>query len=237
MLVKLSEESKEIIVTSPAGVRICEASARLENDWREVYATAFPMNEREPEEKLQELIDTGRLLYHKTVGAEGELLCFSLVSLASKFSFLAYIATDPRQRSGGYGSKHMRALIDLLKQDYPHHVGLLLEIESTNPRMLQISGEELNVRCRRLSFYQKLGSEFFCPGMRYLSPSLQGEAAEHELEVLLFNFSDAPILHDCKSGIVAEIYERFYALAADHPLVASVMKSLHSCGLNDRGGK
>ncbi len=224
-------------MTSPAGVRICETSARLENDWREVYANAFPINEREPEEKLQELIDAGRLLYHKTVGAEGELLCFSLVSLASEFSFLAYIATDPRQRSGGYGTKHMRALIDLLKRDYPHHVGLLLEIESTNPRSLKISEEELNIRQRRLGFYQKLGVEHLCPQMHYLSPSLQGAAAEHELEVLFFRFADKRLEHNDKARIIAEIYQRFYGLAVEHPLVAKVLMSLFSCGSSECGPK
>lgn len=211
-----------------ANVRLCEPSTRLEQDWRDVYAAAFPASEQEPEARLQNLIDTGRMLYHKTVGKQGELLCFSMVSLAPDFSFLAYIATDPRQRSGGYGSKHMRALIDLLKQQYPNHVGLFLEIESTNPRNQKLSDEDKSVRQRRLAFYRRLGAKRLCRSMHYVVPNKSGQG-ELELDILFFNFSDKTLDHKEKERIVTEVYLRFYELSLQDPLVSKALGRVSSC--------
>ena len=210
-------------------VRLCEKSSKLEQDWRDLYTAAFPVSEQESEAKLQNLIDNGKLLYHKTVGKNGELLCFSMVSLAPDFSFLAYIATDPRQRSGGYGSKHMRALIDLLKNQYPTHVGLFLEIESTNPRNQTLSDEDKNTRKRRLDFYRRLGSKRLCRSMQYLAPSKSGQS-ELELDILFFNFANATLEHKAKERIVSEIYQRFYELPPSDPLVTKVLSKVTSCG-------
>lgn len=209
-------------------VRLCEQSSKLEQDWRDLYTAAFPASEQEPEARLQNLIDTGKLLYHKTVGKNGELLCFSMVSLAPDFSFLAYIATDPRQRSGGYGSKHMRALIDLLKKQYPTQIGLFLEIESTNPRNQTLSDEDKNTRKRRLDFYRRLGSKRLCRSMQYLAPSKNGQS-ELELDILFFNFGTGTLDHKEKERIVAEIYQRFYELQTSDQLVVKVLARVGSC--------
>jgi ribosomal protein S18 acetylase RimI-like enzyme len=216
-------------VSSPAtNVQLCELSLTLDQAWRDLYTTAFPLNEQEPESKLQNLITSGRLLYHKTSGKHGELLCFSMVSLAPDFSFLAYIATDPNQRSGGYGSKHMRALLDYLKQRYPSHIGLFLEIESTNPRLIKLAEEDKKVRQRRLGFYRRLGAKRLCREMHYLAPSRTG-SGETELDILFFNSSDQPLDHSGKAKIVSEIYERFYELQPGDPLVSKVLPKLTSC--------
>lgn len=215
-------------MSSPANVQLCELSLTLDQAWRELYTSAFPLEEQEPENKLQTLIASGRLLYHKTTGKQGELLCFSMVSLAPDFSFLAYIATDPKQRSGGYGSKHMRALIDQLKQQYPNHIGLMLEIESTNPQLLKLSDEDKTIRQRRLAFYRRLGARSFCRQMHYVAPSRTG-SGEHELDLLFFNFTDRAIEHTSKAKIVSEIYQRFYELPAEDPLVAKVLPQVSNC--------
>lgn len=215
-------------MSSPANVRLCELSLTLDQAWRDLYTTAFPLDEQEPESKLQSLISSGRFLYHKTSGKQGELLCFSMVSLAPDFSFLAYIATDPKQRSGGYGSKHMRALIDQLKQQYPTHIGLFLEIESTNPRQIKLSEEDKKIRQRRLDFYRRLGAKRLCREMHYLAPSRSG-TGEHELDILFFKFTDQAMDHDAKAKIVSEIYERFYELSANDPLVMRVLPKIKNC--------
>ena len=216
-------------MNTPNMVRLCVPSTSLEDDWRKLYASAFPVAEQEPEQKLQQLIDTGRLLYHKTVGKHGELLCFSMVSLAPDFSFLAYIATDPTQRSGGYGSKHMRALIDLLKQQYPNHIGLFLEIESTHPRLVKLSDEEKQMRNRRLSFYRRLGAKRLCRSMHYVVPNKGGGDGEQELDILYLSFSDKSLDHKEKERIVAEVYQRFYELSSTDALVHKVLGRVASC--------
>lgn len=216
--------------TTPSNtVRLCEPSTTLEQDWRTIYETAFPAGEREPESRLQQLINDGKLLYHKTIGKNGELLCFSMVSLLSNFSFLAYIATDPNSRSGGYGSKHMKALLDLLKKSYPTHLGLFLEIESTNPKKSQLSPEEKTIRQRRLGFYKRLGSKRLCRSMNYRAPSHSGDGSEHEFDLLFFNFADKPLTHAEKAGVVTEIYERLYGLDKGHALVQQVSSAALAC--------
>lgn len=215
--------------TAPSTVRLCEQSMILEQDWRTIYETAFPAGEREPEARLQQLITDGKLLYHKTVGKQGELLCFSMVSLVSNFSFLAYIATDPNQRSGGYGSKHMKVLLDLLKKNYPNQLGLFLEIESTNPKKSQLSADEKVVRQRRFGFYKRLGSKRLCRSMEYRVPSHSGDGSEHEFDLLFFNFADKPLTHAEKSGVVTDVFERLYGLDKSHTLVQQVAASALSC--------
>lgn len=215
-------------MNTPNMVRLCVPSTSLEDDWRKLYASAFPVAEQEPEQRLQQLIDAGRLLYHKTIGKQGELLCFSLVSLAPDFSFLAYIATDPTQRSGGYGSKHMRALIDLLKEQYPNHIGLFLEIESTHPRLAKLSDEDKQIRNRRLSFYRRLGARRLCRSMQYLTPSKNGDG-EQELDILYLSFNGKVLDHKEKERIVAEVYSRFYELPLTHDSVVKVLGRVASC--------
>lgn len=215
--------------STPSSVRLCETSTKLEQDWRTIYQTAFPEGEREPESRLQQLIDDGKLLYHKTIGKNGELLCFSLVSLASDFSLLAYIATDPNQRSGGYGSKHMKALVDLLKQNYPNHIGLFLEIDSTNPRKDQLSAEEKTLRQRRLGFYKRLGAKRVCRSMQYRAPSRNGDGNEHEFDLLFFNFGTNVLNHEEKARVVGDIFDRFYGLSLNDTLVSQITSQARSC--------
>ncbi len=218
-------------MTAPTNVQLCEPASKLDQAWRDLYFAAFPVVEQEPEAKLQGLIDAGRMLYHRTVGKQGELLCFSLVSLAPDFSFLAYIATDPKQRSGGYGSKHMRALIDTIKKDYPQHKGLFFEIESTNPQLIRISDEEKTTRQRRLSFYRRLGARRLCRGMQYLIPDRNGNG-EYELDLLYFNFAENALTQKEKLAVVSEIYQRFYGLAQDDATVLKVLGKFGGCSTN-----
>lgn len=216
--------------STTSSVRLCEASTKLEQDWRTIYETAFPAGEREPETRLQQLINDGRLLFHKTTGKQGELLCFSMISLLTNFSFLAYIATDPNQRSGGYGSKHMKELIQLLKNTYPNHLGLFLEIESTSPKKTQLSSEERATRQRRYAFYKRLGAKRVCRSMDYRAPSHSGDGTEHEFDLLFFNFTDKPLSHTDKSSVVCEIFVRLYELDQNHNLVKQLTTQAAACG-------
>ncbi len=209
-------------------VLLCELSSVLDDSWRALYTSAFPESEREPEEKLQQLIDEGRLLLHKTIGKKGELLCFSMVSLASNFAFLAYIAVDPNQRSGGYGSKHMRALIERLKNDYPEHLGMVLEIESTHPRHSELSQDETAIRARRFGFYKRLGFKRLCRSMEYIVPNRTGEGVQ-ELDVLFLAYLAPAVDHVYKCMVVEEILQRFYLMDAQDTLLTKVLSSICSC--------
>ena len=210
-------------MSSTCEIKICEVATVVEDDWHKLYDAAFPANERETESKLTQLIAVGRMLYHKTIGKDGELLCFSLVSLAPDFSFLAYLATDPNQRSAGVGSKHMKRLLELLRSQPEGSKGMLLEIDATNPKKTVISEDERKIRQRRLSFYRRLGAKKLCTGLEFLGPSRKSGGTDAELDLLIHPFSSEKLDCQTKRRLVSEIYQRFYCLDLDETLVTTVM--------------
>lgn len=220
-------------MSTASEVKICELFTVLEDDWRTLYDAAFPANERETESKLAQLIAAGRMLYHKTTGKNGELLCFSMVSLAPDFSFLAYIATDPNQRSTGVGSKHMRRLLELLKAQSPASKGLLLEIDATHPKKSTISEDERKIRQRRLGFYRRLGAKKLCTGLQFLGPSRKSGGQDAELDLLIHSFTDEKLDCQTKKRLVSEIYQRFYCLDMDEQLVTDVLGHFSDCTGHD----
>lgn len=62
---------------------------------------------------------------------------------------MLYLAIEPQYRSKGYGGD----MLSLFK-DYTHHVHLLFEVEDPN---FAESKEDLTIRTRRISFYEKAG--------------------------------------------------------------------------------
>jgi len=209
-------------------IRLCEPSFVLDEEWRRLYEGAFPAGEREPSDKLSRLMAEGKLLYHRTLNEQGDMLCFTMVSLASNFSFLAYMATDPNRRSGGIGSKHLKRLVEQLKEQFPSHLGLFLEIEATDPDTVEISDEERVVRKRRLSFYERAGARIMCEQAIYLTPSYTQVGKEWEGELLAIEFGKRVCKHSV-SQVILEIYSRFYQLPPHHPTVQKVLAHFLVC--------
>lgn len=212
-------------------IRLCEPCTVLCDEWKRLYEGAFPAGEREPADKLSRLMREGKMLYHRTLDDQGNLLCFTMVSLASDFSFLAYMATDPTRRSGGIGSKHLKRLVELLKEQYPEHLGLFLEIEATDPDTIEISEEEKTIRQRRLSFYQRFGARIVCPQAIYLTPSFSQPGKQWEGELLAIEFGTKVCRHSV-AHVIREIYSRFYQLPASDPLVQKVLADFRNCDGN-----
>lgn len=210
--------------------RLCEPSTTLCESWRQLYQGAFPANEREPESKLQQLIDAGKLVLHKTLNPEGDLVCFTMVSLADDFSFLAYMATNPAKRSGGWGTKHLLHLIEILKQQFPQHIGLYLEIEATEPQTMTLTPDEEVERKRRLSFYvNKVGARRVCTDSLYLTPSKTETGKEWEGELLFIDFGNVHPDNRTLLRVIREIHVRFYQLSPCDPLVNKVVDSFKAC--------
>lgn len=198
-------------MSNESKLNLCLPSAGQEEDWRQLYEAAFPVDERMTLSDLLQLLADKKILLHRTTDETGGLLCFSIVTPMSNFALLAYIATDQSKRSGGVGSKHMRALLDILKAAYPAHLGLFLEIESTREKGL--SAEDEKVRMRRLQFYLKLGAKRLSD-KDYILPSFVKGAPPRQGELLWFEFQntldDDP---ERKVGpVVCEIYTRSYGV-------------------------
>jgi hypothetical protein len=212
----------------PENIRLCEPSSVLDDAWRRLYEAAFPEGERESESNLTKRLEEGKLLYHRTLNEQGDLLGFTMISLASNFSFLAYMATDATRRSSGIGTKHLKRLIELLKEQYPDHLGLFLEIEATDPDTIEITEDEKTTRKRRLNFYTRLGARVVCEQAVYLTPSYSQPGKYWEGELLCIDFSDRVCKHQVAS-VIREIYARFYMLPRNHELVRKVLTEFQQC--------
>jgi len=170
--------------------------------------------------EVRSLLTNGTMLLHKTTDAQSALLCFSLVTVLSNNVLLAYIATDQTKRSSGVGSKHMKALIDLLKNLYPTYLGVFLEIESTKEKNL--SADEDKARKRRLAFYQRL----HCKRMlhkEYLLPSYTPSIPARQGELLWSEFGVDLMGESVLRTVIHEIYTRAYNLSTSDPSYIKVI--------------
>lgn len=197
---------------------LCQVSSGQEQDWKDLYTTAFPADERTPLEELQKLLDAGSILLHRTTNKAGELLCFSIVYPMSNFALLSYIASDATKRSTGIGSKHMKRLLEILKSSYPNFLGLVLEIEST--RQIGLEAAEKTGRQRRLAFYQRLGAKRLC--RTYVWPSYSQKGSYRLAELMWFDFDPATIDDPQLPGIIKELYMKGYGAQEDDPILELV---------------
>lgn len=215
----------EYRMSNQTNAAVCQPSTGQETDWSTLYESAFPADERMALADVQAMLSSKTMLLHRTTNAAGELLCFSLVTPMSNFSLLAYIATDQTKRSTGVGSKHMKELLNILKNTYQQtHVGMFLEIEST--REPNLSVDETANRKRRLAFYQRLNCRRLT-GKDYLLPSYTAGGAPRAGELLWYEYG-APIdagvdKFAMVSQVISEIYTRGYGLAQTDPSYVQVM--------------
>lgn len=197
---------------------LCQVSTGQEQDWKDLYNSAFPADERTPIEELERLLEAGSILLHRTTNKADELLCFSIVYPMSNFALLSYIASDATKRSTGIGSKHMKRLLEILKSKYPEFLGLVLEIESTRQQGLETADK--TARQRRLAFYQRLGAKRLC--RTYVWPSYALKGTYRLAELMWFDFDPATIDDPQLPGIIKELYMKGYGAQEDDPILELV---------------
>ncbi len=200
-------------------LNLCQVSTGQEQDWKDLYNSSFPADERTPLEELQRLLDAGSILLHRTTNKTGELLCFSIVYPMSNFALLSYIASDATKRSSGIGSKHMKRLLEILKSKYPEFLGLVLEIESTRQQGLEAADK--TARQRRLAFYQRLGAKRLC--RTYVWPSYSLKGTYRLAELMWFDFDPSTIDDPHLPGIITELYTKGYGAQSDDPILELVV--------------
>jgi hypothetical protein len=207
-------------MSSTNHVNLCFQSNGSEDDWKNLYEASFPKDEQMSVTEVRSLLAKGTMLLHKTTDAQGALQCFSLVTILSNNVLLAYIATDQTKRSSGVGSKHMKALIDLLKKLYPTYLGLFLEIESTKEKNLPT--DEDKARKRRLAFYQRLHCKRML-GKEYLLPSYTPSTPARQGELLWSEFGGAVDSDATLKAVIHEIYTKAYNLPTSDPSYVKVI--------------
>lgn len=207
-------------MSSTNHINLCLQSTGVEDDWKNLYEASFPQDERMSITEVRGLLASGMMLLHKTTDSHDSLQCFSLVTILSNNVLLAYIATDQTKRSSGVGSKHMKALIDLLKKLYPSHLGLFLEIESTKEKNLP--ADEEKARKRRLAFYQRLNCKRML-GKEYLLPSYTPSTPARQGELMWSEFGGAVDCDPTLKSVIHEIYTKAYNLPTSDPSYVKVM--------------
>jgi GNAT superfamily N-acetyltransferase len=203
---------------------LCRHSDGLDVDWAPLYERSFPANERVSIDRLQAGSASGVRRLHVTLGGADNLLCLSWIyTKFSKLLWLSYLATDPDFRSRGHGSRHLTALLETLKKEFPDRLGLLFEIEYPLPGV-----DESDDRVRRLNFYLGLGAKRLPSDLKYLMPSWNENEEPIRAELLWFEFSPNAVDRPTLRTTIAESYEQLYDLESSNELVTTVLSQFQT---------
>lgn len=111
-----------------------------------LYQAAFPEEEKKPEELLLALAGQGKMEL-LAVAENGEFLGLMMNMLSPGTALLDYFAIAPDKRSGGYGGRAIRKMLECFKDKK-----YILEIE-----MQDAQAENALDRKRRKAFYLRNG--------------------------------------------------------------------------------
>jgi hypothetical protein len=219
----------EQVLDTPDGPRllhVCRDGTGTSDDWVRVYELSFPEGQRQSIDDLRRRIEDGTIELDETRDQTGALYCLTLTEVFShtppRFLLACYTATAPHMRSLGIGSLHRRRLVDLLRSEYPNHLGLFSEIESTTEPGLDPATR--TTRLRRLNFFLRLGVLKLPVDYRF--PSFVPGEPPQAGELLWVPFGDASIDEATLRLVVERIYVEGYGMSADAPFVKEVLARL-----------
>lgn len=135
------------------GMLFCRVSHEQEHDWLALFEKSVATDARMPSEAVRKHLKTGSMHLHKTSDANGQLLCFSMVTFFGDFAYLNHLVEDDSKRSLRAASKHVKHLLDALKESHPALAGLIVGLE-----MSDLSHQGRMIRQRRLAFFRRLGA-------------------------------------------------------------------------------
>jgi hypothetical protein len=190
--------------------------------WVEVYESSFPVAQRQSVAQLRDLIRSGTMELDETRDQDEQIVCITLTEVFDhqppEFLLACYTATPPQLRSLGIGSIHRRRLVELLRAEYPRHLGLFSEIESTREAGLEPS--VLQTRLRRLAFFERLGVERLPIDYRF--PSFEG-GAPLQGELLWVPFGAPTLDRVTLRNVLIRIYTEGYGLDPSDPFIGDAL--------------
>ena len=169
-----------------------------------LYERAIPANERRSSDAIVKLAGS-RSHRISVLQQGGDLLGFSILFLGLRVRLLEYLAVDERCRGEGLGA--------CLYKNARRHSGnlpMLVEVESSRG-----AGAALELRRRRLAFYDRLGCRRI-EGLHYILP-LSVEGTPPSLDLLVDEFEDATISRATVRNWLEDVYVGAYDCAADAP--------------------
>ena len=178
-----------------------------------LYERAIPANERRSSDAIVKL--AGSRNHRISLLQLGpNLLAFSILFLGSRVGLLEYLAVDERSRGQGLGA--------CLYQDARRHSGnlpILVEVESASG-----AGAALELRRRRLAFYDRLGCRRI-NGLDYILP-LSVEGTPPPLDLLVDGVAGAAISRATLRQWLDDVYVKAYNCAADDPRLDQTLGDL-----------
>jgi GNAT superfamily N-acetyltransferase len=185
---------------------------------RSLYEDAFPSWEREDFDRLVQRGAGPGARQMSLVDDDGTVVgiaTLSTVTTSKKWWFLEYFAVAPQQRGHGIGSRFWQAIAEDL------HFPVVLEIEQ--PDDVTADPNDLDVRRRRLRFWQRLGFVVL-PVHRFRVPRLDGDGDEPMLLMASVDTFDLP--PDDLRTLVAAVYTQGYGLPESHELAIVALGSI-----------
>ncbi len=203
----------------------------------EIYREAFPLEERDPEEHLLEMIRQGAETalpgadaptLHCLAAVEGQrvagmsILCYYP---ATQFGFITYLAVHADWRGSGVGAQLYQQMVTLAEQD-GHGLarGIVFEVE---PPEAGKDPAEQALRWRRISFYRRNGAEIV-PHLQLVAPPLAPSLPEVVYTIMLHPFESCalPLSRAGLEAIVATVLGFGYGLAPDAPQYQRTLASI-----------
>ncbi len=127
-------------------IKLGKTEKRYLEPLKALYFDAFPEVERKPFPYMEELCASGKMEMLAVV-ENGEFIGLDINMLAKNAAILDYFAISPEKRSGGYGSRALRLILERFQGQK-----LIFEIETQDP-----SAENAVDRKRRKDFYLRNG--------------------------------------------------------------------------------
>jgi hypothetical protein len=194
---------------------LCLLSTGKEEDWAQVYENSFPPEEQASLAVLRQSFSEGKRLLHRTLGDDGKLICFSVVSLQATFAWLDYLAsTNP---GGGAGRLHLLELLKLLTEEHPEFRGLFFDVET--PTTPGLDRETAEIRRRRINFYTRLGGKRMPPEKEYLMPNFIPGEPPIPAELMWFEFGQQAA---DLGQVVRTMYQFIFGLGPDNLLTKQI---------------
>jgi GNAT superfamily N-acetyltransferase len=167
----------------------------------DIYAEAFPANERQPINVVKERVKNG--LNQIYVGRIGNDIVFMALLWPLKntdFILLDYMATNSAHRGKNIGSLFLQARHRDLEENKKYFI---MEVE--DPEF----GDNKEERERRLAFYKKNGAKEL-KGVNYILPALQGHKATEMILMILPNYDQGKIPANIVKNLITQIYKELY---------------------------
>jgi|GEM_PF-4998178 len=153
-------------------VRLQHTSDPLYNEfWLPLYRSAFPDNERIPEEEIASAFEDANTYIVVGCTSEGTPVSMAYCVACNQdrlppYLYLIYLATIKEERGRGWGGLFFELLTTLESESNTPPQALLLEVQDI-AEAAKVSDEEKNDAIRRLRFYEKHDC-FLLQGSRYI---------------------------------------------------------------------